>query len=240
MAALGVALALVLELARGRAPDLPAGAGHDLRRRGGVRLAARPAARATCRSRRSSASCSPPRRRRCSWCSRRAPSGPEHLKETLVGIAVHRRRRGTCSMTADRCTPAIGVVHFVLRRPFFEITNDPRRGAQRRGPAAVLVGLPVLRHVRLGGHLVRADRGRAAGVRLPGDPGGGGPDGHLAHRARRWRSAGASASWPAWSGCWARCVRPAGGAEHPGDADRLLIVLGAGLSIRGAMQREVA
>ena len=31
---------------------------------------------ATCRSRRSSASCSPPRRPRCSWCSRRARPGP--------------------------------------------------------------------------------------------------------------------------------------------------------------------
>jgi zinc/manganese transport system permease protein len=60
----------------------------------------------------------------------KSPSGPEHLKETLVGTLYTvdpKHVLETAGLYA-----AIGVVHFLLRRPFFEITNDPA-GARARG-----------------------------------------------------------------------------------------------------------
>src|SRR5580765_5852672 len=60
----------------------------------------------------------------------KTPSGPEHLKETLVGslytIAPHH-----LAIVAGLYA-VIGVVHFLLRKPFFEITTDPN-GARERG-----------------------------------------------------------------------------------------------------------
>jgi len=60
----------------------------------------------------------------------KSPAGPEHLKETLVGSLftvspVHIAK--TAILYA-----VIGVAHFLLRKPFFEITNDPA-GARQRG-----------------------------------------------------------------------------------------------------------
>jgi zinc/manganese transport system permease protein len=60
----------------------------------------------------------------------KSPAGPEHLKETLVGSLftvdpVHIAK--TAALYA-----VIGVLHFILRKPFFEITNNPD-GAKRRG-----------------------------------------------------------------------------------------------------------
>jgi zinc/manganese transport system permease protein len=60
----------------------------------------------------------------------KSPAGPEHLKETLVGSLftvdpVH------IAKTAILYT-VIGIAHFLLRKPFFEITNDPA-GARQRG-----------------------------------------------------------------------------------------------------------
>jgi zinc/manganese transport system permease protein len=60
----------------------------------------------------------------------KSPAGPEHLKETLVGSL----------FTVDPAHVVrvailyafIGLVHVLLRRPFFEITNDPQ-GAAARG-----------------------------------------------------------------------------------------------------------
>lgn len=58
------------------------------------------------------------------------PAGPEHLKETLVGALF--------TIAPDKVVKTailylvVGVLHFLLRRPFFEITNDPE-GARRRG-----------------------------------------------------------------------------------------------------------
>ncbi len=59
----------------------------------------------------------------------KTPSGPEHLKETLVGTLFtvdpsHIAR--TAVLYA-----AIGAIHFLLRKPFFEITNDAERARTR-------------------------------------------------------------------------------------------------------------
>lgn len=59
----------------------------------------------------------------------KSPAGPEHLKETLVGSLFTvdpAHILGTALLYA-----AIGMVHFVLRRPFFEITNDPEKARAR-------------------------------------------------------------------------------------------------------------
>jgi len=60
----------------------------------------------------------------------KSPSGPEHLKETLVGslftVDPWRVFRVALLYTA------VGIAHFLLRRPFFEITSDPQ-GAEARG-----------------------------------------------------------------------------------------------------------
>jgi zinc/manganese transport system permease protein len=60
----------------------------------------------------------------------KTPSGPEHLKETLVGslytIAPHH-----LAIVAGLYA-VIAVVHFLLRKPFFDITSDPN-GARERG-----------------------------------------------------------------------------------------------------------
>lgn len=60
----------------------------------------------------------------------KTPAGPEHLKETLVGslftvAPIHVLK--TAILYA-----VIGVAHWLLRRPFFEITTDPA-GASARG-----------------------------------------------------------------------------------------------------------
>jgi zinc/manganese transport system permease protein len=60
----------------------------------------------------------------------KSPSGPEHLKETLVGTLYTVDPRHI-AWVAGLYT-AIGILHFVLRRQFFEITNDPQ-GARARG-----------------------------------------------------------------------------------------------------------
>jgi zinc/manganese transport system permease protein len=60
----------------------------------------------------------------------KSPTGPEHVKETLVG-AIFTVAPEHIAKTAGLYA-VIGVVHFLLRRPFFEITNDPER-AHRSG-----------------------------------------------------------------------------------------------------------
>ncbi len=60
----------------------------------------------------------------------KSPSGPEHLKETLAGslftVDPHHVLK-TAVLYA-----VVGLAHFLLRKPFFEITNDPK-GAEGRG-----------------------------------------------------------------------------------------------------------
>jgi zinc/manganese transport system permease protein len=60
----------------------------------------------------------------------KSPAGPEHLKETLVG-SLFTVSPSHITKTAVLYA-VIGVAHFLLRKPFFEITNDPM-GARRRG-----------------------------------------------------------------------------------------------------------
>lgn len=59
----------------------------------------------------------------------KSPAGPEHLKETLVGslfMVDPAHVVGVAVLYA-----AIGLVHVLLRRPFFEITDDPAAAAAR-------------------------------------------------------------------------------------------------------------
>lgn len=60
----------------------------------------------------------------------KSPSGPEHLKETLVGslFTVDPAHIGRVAVLYA----VIGAVHFALRKPFFELTHDPE-GAARKG-----------------------------------------------------------------------------------------------------------
>jgi zinc/manganese transport system permease protein len=60
----------------------------------------------------------------------KSPSGPEHLKETLVGSLFTVDPRHV--LRVGILYAVIGFVHVLLRKPFFEITNDPV-GAQERG-----------------------------------------------------------------------------------------------------------
>jgi zinc/manganese transport system permease protein len=60
----------------------------------------------------------------------KSPSGPEHLKETLAGalFTVDPRHVWHTALLYG----AIGLAHWLLRRPFFEITTDAE-GARARG-----------------------------------------------------------------------------------------------------------
>lgn len=60
----------------------------------------------------------------------KSPSGPEHLKETLVGTLYTVNPKHVLWTAA--LYAVIGCIHVLLSRPFFEITNDPE-GARRRG-----------------------------------------------------------------------------------------------------------
>lgn len=60
----------------------------------------------------------------------KSPSGPEHLKETLVGSLFTVDPNHVAKVAA--LYTVVGVVHWFLRGPFFEITRDPE-GAERRG-----------------------------------------------------------------------------------------------------------
>ena len=60
----------------------------------------------------------------------RSPSGPEHLKETLVG-SLYTVDPAHLAWVAVLYA-VVGTVHWALRKPFFEITHDPE-GAGARG-----------------------------------------------------------------------------------------------------------
>lgn len=89
----------------------------------------------------------------------RSPSGPEHVKETLVG-AIYTVAPAHIVKTAILYA-VIGLLHILLRKPFFEITNDPE-GARRRGRNLflwdflfyALFGLVVTSSVKIAGVLL--------------------------------------------------------------------------------------
>jgi zinc/manganese transport system permease protein len=60
----------------------------------------------------------------------KSPSGPEHIKETLVGALYTVDPKHVLSTAG--LYALIGIVHVLLRRPFFEITNDAE-AARARG-----------------------------------------------------------------------------------------------------------
>jgi zinc/manganese transport system permease protein len=60
----------------------------------------------------------------------KTPSGPEHLKETLVGSLYTVDPKHIARVAV--LYAVIGAVHWLLRKPFFELTQDPE-GAERRG-----------------------------------------------------------------------------------------------------------
>jgi zinc/manganese transport system permease protein len=60
----------------------------------------------------------------------KSPAGPEHLKETLVGSLFTVDPKHVLLVAV--LYAVIGAIHIALRRPFFEITNDPH-AAQARG-----------------------------------------------------------------------------------------------------------
>ena len=60
----------------------------------------------------------------------KSPAGPEHLKETLVGSLFTVEPRHVLAVAV--LYAVIGLVHVLLRRPFFEITLDAA-GAKARG-----------------------------------------------------------------------------------------------------------
>ena len=59
----------------------------------------------------------------------KSPGGAEHLKETLVGSLFTVDPKLVVRVAL--LYAAIGVMHFFLRKPFFEITDDPEGAAQR-------------------------------------------------------------------------------------------------------------
>jgi zinc/manganese transport system permease protein len=59
----------------------------------------------------------------------KSPAGPEHLKETLVGSLF--TVDPTHILNVAILYAVIGLIHFFLRRPFFEITNDPQAARSR-------------------------------------------------------------------------------------------------------------
>ncbi len=60
----------------------------------------------------------------------KSPAGPEHLKETLVGSLFTVDPKHVLRVAI--LYAVIGLVHVALRKPFFEITNDPQ-AAEARG-----------------------------------------------------------------------------------------------------------
>jgi len=60
----------------------------------------------------------------------KSPSGPEHLKETLVGTLFTVSPEHVLWVAA--LYAFIGFLHFLMRRPLFEITNDAE-AARRKG-----------------------------------------------------------------------------------------------------------
>lgn len=89
----------------------------------------------------------------------KSPTGPEHLKETLVGSLFTVDPKHVALTAA--LYAVIGLLHWVFRRPFFEITSDPE-AARARGRRLFLwdfffyglFGVVVTSSVAIGGVLL--------------------------------------------------------------------------------------
>ena len=101
----------------------------------------------------------------------KSTSESEHLKDMLVGniLAVSWPEVGKTALLYS----AIGAFHFIFRHKFLAISMDHKK-AEASGPQREVLGLPVLRVVRVRRHLVGVDRRSAAGVLLPDRAVGGG------------------------------------------------------------------
>ncbi len=120
----------------------------------------------------------------------RSPHGAEHLRGMLVGSLLSVRGAEVLKVAA--LYALIGGFHWLCRRPFFLISTDAGPGLSR-GLARAPVGLPLLRLVRRGRHLVGAHRGRPARVLVPHRARARGHPARPAASARGSRSAGPSA-----------------------------------------------
>jgi len=89
----------------------------------------------------------------------KSPAGPEHLRETLVGSLFTVDPRHIANVAV--LYAVVAAVHFLLRRPFFEITQDAR-AAKARGRRVFLwdflfyatFGLVVTSSVQIAGVLL--------------------------------------------------------------------------------------
>ena len=101
----------------------------------------------------------------------KATSEAEHLKDMLVGniLAVSWPEVGKTAVLYA----LIGVFHYIFRKQFLAISMN-HDDAEADRPQRPVLGLPLLRLVRLRRDLVGGDRRRAAGVLLPDRAVGGG------------------------------------------------------------------
>ncbi len=97
----------------------------------------------------------------------RSPHGAEHLRTMLVGSILAVRWPDVVRVAA--LYAAVGLFHWLCRRPFFLISFDPGRRLPR-GLAGPLVGLSLLRLVRRGCGQLRPRRRRSSGLLVPHRP----------------------------------------------------------------------
>jgi zinc/manganese transport system permease protein len=147
----------------------------------------------------------------------KTPTGPEHLKETLVG-SLFTVEPGRIAVVAALYT-IVALVHVFLRKPFLEITHDPE-GAASRGRNLFLWDF--LFYVTFGVVVTSAvqNRGCTARIRIPRDSGGRGRARHVAHRRRARGGVGVRHRRQRRGSAHERVIRPAGRTEHPRDAVR--------------------
>ena len=97
----------------------------------------------------------------------KSPSGTDHLKETLVG-SIFTVAPATVIKTAVIYS-VIGIIHFLIRKPLFQITNDPQL-ARKEGPKSLSVGCLILWNVRSCRYFLSPNRGSAARLCFAGYP----------------------------------------------------------------------
>ena len=99
----------------------------------------------------------------------RSPRGGEAIKDILVGSLLWVGWPAIGRLAVVYLL--VGLFHWVLRHRFLTISFEPEV-ADRQGLEPEAVGFPVLSLVWPGDHLLGAHRRSAAGLLLPGRPGG--------------------------------------------------------------------